>query len=94
VKNTGYLVDLSGVLAFLSIDTVKFTAAGTASVRADCMVTSFNGSTTEPYPGAFAAGCGLENGVVIPLPLPILMLLGGIGALGIASRRRNDGVMV
>jgi len=35
-----------------------------------------------------------NGGVVIPLPAPFLLLLGGIGALGIASRKRKDGVMV
>jgi hypothetical protein len=93
-KNVGYWVDLDPTLWSNLLSAVwtanTFDGNGnqvlSAQMLLDCV-------------GANESGLGSESNcapttTVIPLPAPILLLLGGIGALGLAARRRKDGVMV
>ncbi len=69
-------------------------------------VTNTFGNDSNPKSAQMRLDCVAANGeslantacvpttTVVPLPAPILLLLGGIGVLGIAGRRRKDGVMV
>ena len=85
VKNTGYVADLTSVLGFQDITKVQFSAATSAQVRLDCVVSSFSGSTSEPLSG-FKSGCGVGDdptGGTIPLPagLPLLLTALGLGGM-------------
>ena len=58
VKNTGYIATF-GTL-FQGVSWIQFSAATTASVRLDCVVTTFEGTTTELLSG-FKGGCGTST---------------------------------
>jgi len=78
--NTGYVATFDTM--FDSVKSIQFTAFGSAQVRLDCVVSTFDGTTTEPLSG-FDRGCG---GATVPEP-SILALL-SIGFLGIGTARK------
>ena len=57
-KNTGYIASF-GTL-FQDVTWIQFSAPTSAQVRLDCVVTTFDGTTTEPLSG-FTTGCGTST---------------------------------
>ena len=83
VKNTGYVATFGNL--FSGVSWIQFSAPSSANVRLDCVVATFNGTTTEPR-SSFSGGCG--SGVQVLEP-GVLALLGlGLAGLGFARRRR------
>lgn len=92
VKGTGYIADVSALTGFDNVATVQFSASSTAQVRLDCIVASFDGTTSEPLAG-FSNKCGVGGGggtgpSVVPLPAGFALLLTGLGAVGLLGRRK------
>lgn len=55
VKNTGYVVEFGNL--FKDVTWIQFGAPTTAQVRLDCVVATFDGTTSQPISG-FTGGCG------------------------------------
>jgi hypothetical protein len=88
----GYWVDLGAMWTMLT--SVAWTNNTTSDpnngqFRLDCV-----GVNVGEGSGVTGAESGCVPGAVIPLPAPVFLLLGGMGILGLAARRRKDGVMV
>lgn len=84
----GYIVNFGDL--FKDVTEIQFSSAGSAQVRLDCIVATFDGSTTEGLkPGTT---CGLGNGGPPPTDLPEPGTLGLLSlallGLGVAGRRR------
>lgn len=89
MKDTGYWVDVTALTGFKSITSIMFSASTDAQIRLDCVVTSFDGTTTEPRSG-FKDGCGLpDQPAPVPLPASALLLLGGVGGFAALRRRKK-----
>lgn len=58
VKQTGYIVSFGDL--FQDVTSIQFSAPTTAQVRLDCVVATFDGTTTEPASG-FTNGCGVQT---------------------------------
>lgn len=88
VQDTGYIATFGNL--FANVTWIQFSGAGTAQSRLDCVVATFDGSTTEGLkPGTT---CGLGNGGPPPTDLPEPGTLGLLSlallGLGFAGRRR------
>lgn len=89
-QNGKYIVDVSGLSGFDDISKVTFSASATARIRIDCVVASFDGTTTDPYDPKTSCGlAGDPPGGVIPLPAGLPLLLSAIGIGGLMSRRKR-----
>jgi hypothetical protein len=78
--NTGYVARFDTL--FDSVTSILFSAFGSAQVRVDCVVATFDGTTTEPL-SSFDTGCGGAS-----VPEPSILALLGIGFLGIGAARK------
>jgi hypothetical protein len=91
VKNTGYVVTFGDL--FKDVTYIQFSAAADAQVRLDCVVATFNGTTTEPASG-FTRGCGSgssttsSNTVAEPNSSSLAVLALGLLAAGFWTRRK------
>ncbi|MDH3635195.1 MAG: PEP-CTERM sorting domain-containing protein [Gammaproteobacteria bacterium] len=83
VKNTGYIAALGDL--FQDVTWIQFGAPTTAQVRLDCVVATFDGTTTEPL-SSFDGGCG--GGAKVPEPSIIALFAAGLFGLGFARRRK------
>jgi PEP-CTERM motif len=78
--NTGYVARFDTL--FDSVTSIQFSAFGSAQVRVDCVVATFDGTTTEPL-SSFDSGCGGAS-----VPEPSILALLGIGFLGMGAARK------
>lgn len=84
VKQTGYVATFGDL--FKDVAWIQFSAPSTAQVRLDCVVATFDGTTTEPL-SRFTAGCG-AGGTDFFVPEPASLALLGAGLLLVAFARR------
>lgn len=59
VKDTGYIATFGDL--FANVEWIQFSAPTTAQLRLDCVVATFDGTTTEPL-SSFNNGCGDSGG--------------------------------
>lgn len=104
-KLTGYIVEFGDL--FKDVTYIDFSATDSAQVRLDCVVATFEGSTTEPY-SMYPQNCGTGgggangngngngggggNGNGNGVPEPGTLALLGLGLLGAAAARRRRSV--
>jgi hypothetical protein len=100
VKDTGYVVSFGDL--FKDVTWIQFSAAKDAQVRLDCVVATFDGTTTEPLSG-FNGGCGTGTQTTEQTtdnpggtstgptqgPEPALLSMLGVGLAGAAYRLRR-----
>lgn len=94
VKGVGYVFDMTGIAAFQGNNLAKVTwsASTSAQLRLDCVVNSFDGSTSEPLSG-FTGGCGLDDGggtggpPPVPLPAGLPLMLSALGIVAVVRRK-------
>lgn len=91
-QNGKYIVDVSSLTGFDDITKVTWSASSTARIRIDCVVASFEGTTTDPYDSN--TQCGLQDpndppGGVIPLPAGLPLMLSALGIGGLIARRKR-----
>ena len=79
--NTGYVATFDKL--FDNVESIQFTAYGSAQVRLDCVVATFDGSTDEPL-SSFNGGCGTTT----TIPEPSILALLGIGFLGFGVAKK------
>lgn len=82
VKDTGYIATFGDL--FADVTWIQFSAPDSAQIRLDCVVATFDGSTTEPL-SSFNEGCG---GAFNQVPEPTILALLSIGFLGIGAARK------
>lgn len=84
-KNTGYIASFGNL--FDNVTWIEFSSAKDAQVRLDCVVATFDGSTTEPASG-FNQGCGGGEIAENPVPAPGTIALLAAALLGAGAARR------
>lgn len=83
VKNTSYVATFGDL--FSGVTWIQFSAPTTAQVRLDCVVATFDGTTTQPQ-SSFGGGCGSSQ---VPEPGVLVLLAAGLIAVGFASGTRR-----
>ncbi|HOM14265.1 MAG TPA: hypothetical protein PLB41_13205 [Rubrivivax sp.] len=97
VKDTGYIASFSTL--FQNVTWIQFSAPTTAEVRLDCVVATFDGSTTEPLKPGTTCGIGGSNGTsgasgangTVPAPGSGSLVLVALGLMGAAFWKRKAG---
>lgn len=74
-NNIGYVASFGDL--FAGVSWIRFSAPASAQVRLDCVVATFDGTTTQPR-SSFSGGCG---GGQVPEPGTLALL--GFGLLGV-----------
>ena len=82
LKNIGYIASFGDL--FSDVSWIQFSAPSTAQVRLDCVVATFDGTTTQPH-SSFSGGCG---GSQVPEPGSLALL--GVGLLGLMALMRRS----
>ncbi len=82
--NTGYVATFGSM--FGDVTSIQFAAYGSAQTRIDCIVTTFDGTTTQPL-SSFNGGCGPSTQVPEPGTLALLGM--GLFGIGLARRRKK-----
>jgi hypothetical protein len=86
VKDTGYIATFGSL--FQNVTYIAFTAPSSAQVRLDCVVATFDGTTTQPLQSGSTCGLG-DNQVPVPVSAPATLALVGLGLLGAGAMRRR-----
>lgn len=87
----GYFFDVSSFLIYDNVAGIRWVGSSSAQLRLDCVVATFDGTTTEPL-SSFSNGCGTgDPGGFTPVPVPasLPLLAGGLGLAGWVLRRKQ-----
>jgi hypothetical protein len=89
IKDTGYIASFGNL--FQDVTWIQFSAPSSAQVRLDCVVATFDGTTTQPLKSGTSCGVATDDNSV-PVPVPATLALVGLGLLGAAAARRRRSV--